>query len=173
MNTVDLMKCADLAAHLGKIVGVTPVWKGGYVRKGGYVIYDDDPLAMVLNLDSGCRKIATGDVGVLTLSKRATALMAEMSELVMESKQNGTTTIVLKDGNKIEVKENAAVVTAKYNQADRLDTEELMAWMGSDATCPFPDPHNCFKVTEKATGKEISLPAKQIQRIIGEETEDE
>lgn len=167
MNAVDLMKCADLAAHLGHILEVNPVWKDGYV------IFDDEPLAMVLAIDTGRWKITTGYAGVLNLPQEALALMAEMSELAMKSKQNGTTTIVLKDGNKIKVKENVAVVNAKYNQADRLDTEELMAWMGSAATYPFPDPHNCFKVTEKATGKEISLPAKQIQRIIGEETEDE
>ena len=168
MDDIDLMKCADLAAHLGKVMEVNPVWKGGYV------IYDDDPLAMVFNLDSGLWKIATGDVGVLKLPQEALALMGEMSELAnTKSKQNGTTAIVLKDGKKIEVKENAAVVNARYNQADYLDTEELMAWMGSDGSQPFPDPHNRFKVTEKATGKEISLSAKQIQSIIAEETEDE
>ena len=116
MDAVDLMKCADLAAHLGQIMDVSPVWKGGYV------IYDDDPVAMVLNLDSGLWKITTGYAGVLNLPQEAT---------------------------------------------------ELMAWMGSDGTRPFPDPHNRFKVTEKETGKEISLSAKQIQRIIVDETEDE
>lgn len=76
MNPVDLMKVADLAAQLGRILEVNPVFKDDYV------IFDDEPLAMVLNLDSGCWKIATGDFGVLTLPKRATALMAGMSELV-------------------------------------------------------------------------------------------
>lgn len=109
--------------------------------------------------------------GCFNFSPEMLELMAEMSELVMESKQNGTTTIVLKDGNKIEVKENAAVVNARYNQADYLDTEELMSWMGSGGAWPFPDPHNRFKVTEKATGKGISLSAKQIQRIIAEKEE--
>lgn len=159
MNDVDLMKCADLAAHLGHILEVNPVWKDGYA------IFDDEPLAMVLAIDTGRWKITTGYAGVLNLPQEALALMAEMSELAMKSKQNGTTTIVLKDGKRIEVKEDAAVVNAKYNQADNLDTEELMAWLGSDVTWPFPDPHNRFKVTEKATGKEISLPAKQVQEI--------
>lgn len=40
MDLVDLMKCADLAAHLGHILEVNPVWKDGYV------IFDDEPLAM-------------------------------------------------------------------------------------------------------------------------------
>lgn len=78
MNPVDLMKCMDLAAHLGQILGMNPVWKGGYVY------FDDDPVAMVLNIDSGsgCWKIATGDVGVLNLTQEAPWLMAEMSKLV-------------------------------------------------------------------------------------------
>lgn len=105
--------------------------------------------------------------------EEVTELMAQMSEMLMKSEQNGTTVILLKDGSKIEVKENVAVVNAKYNQADNLDTEELMNWMRWDNTWPFPDPHNRFKVTEKGTGKEISLPAKQIQQIFVEGDEDE
>lgn len=84
----------------------------------------------------------------------------------MNNKQNGTTIIILKDGKKIEVKENAAVVNAKYNQADYLDTEELMSWMGSYGDRPFPRPNNHFKVIEKKTGKEISLSPQEIQQII-------
>lgn len=84
----------------------------------------------------------------------------------MNNEQKGTTTILLKDGKKIEVKENAAVVNAKYNQADWLDTEELMSWMGSDGSWPFPNPHNYFRVTDKETGKEISLSPQEIQQII-------
>ena len=173
MNAVDLMKCADLAAHLGHILGVNPVWEDEFVN---YELADD-LIELSFDLDNGCWTIATdegaGDYGMVRLPKEAPELMAGMSELAMKSKQNGTTTIVLKDGKRIEVKEDAAVVNAKYNRADNLDTEELMAWMGSDGTRPFPDPHNRFKVTEKETGKEISLSAKQIQRIIVDETEDE
>lgn len=84
----------------------------------------------------------------------------------MNNTQNGTTVIVLKDGKKIEVKENAAVVNAKYNQADYLDTEELMSWMGSYGDRPFPRPNNHFKVIEKKTGEEISLSPQEIQQII-------
>lgn len=47
MNAVDLMKCADLAAHLGHILEVNPVWKDGYA------IFDDEPLAMALAIDTG------------------------------------------------------------------------------------------------------------------------
>lgn len=76
MNDVDFVKCMDLAGQLGLVLGVNPV------GKDGYVIFDDDPLAMVLSIDSGYWKIATGDVGVLNLPQEALALMAEMSELV-------------------------------------------------------------------------------------------
>lgn len=72
----EKMKVIDLAEQLGLILGVNPVWKGGYV------IFDNDPVAMVLAIDTGCWKIATGDFGVLNLPKEAAELMADMSEII-------------------------------------------------------------------------------------------
>ena len=72
----EKMKVIDLAEQLGLILGVKPVWKGGYV------IFDNNPVAMVLAIDTGCWKIATGDFGVLNLPKKAAELMADMSEII-------------------------------------------------------------------------------------------
>lgn len=73
--------------------------------------------------------------------------------------------IFLKNGDKIETKEDASVVNAKYNEADYRDTQELMRWMGSSGDRPFPNPHNLFKVTEKETGKEISISPQWIKEL--------
>ena len=70
----EKIRLMDLAQKLGLILGVNPVWKGGYV------IFDNDPVAMVLAIDTGCWKIATGDFGVLNLPQEAPELMAGMSE---------------------------------------------------------------------------------------------
>ena len=77
-DIVEKLKFMDLAQKLGLALVVNPA------RKGGYVIFDDDPLAMVLKIDSGYWKIATGDVGVLNLPQEAVELMAQMSEMSKE-----------------------------------------------------------------------------------------
>ena len=79
MNPVDLMKVADLAVQLGRILGMTPVWKKEYVIYGGNL---DDAYIMCLSLDNGRWEILTGIERVLNLSQEAIALMAEMSKLV-------------------------------------------------------------------------------------------
>lgn len=84
MDAIDLMKCADLAAHLGKIVGVNPVWEDEYVTYG----LADDLIELSFDLDNGCWAIATdagaGDYGLVRLPKEAIALMAGMSETIEE-----------------------------------------------------------------------------------------
>lgn len=75
------------------------------------------------------------------------------------------TVIILKNGDKIDVEEDASVVNAKYNEADYLDVQELMRWMGSSGDKPFPNPHNLFKVTEKGTGKEISISPQWVKEL--------
>lgn len=83
----------------------------------------------------------------------------------MNKKQNGTTVIILKNGQEIKVKEDATVVNAKYNEADSRDADDLMRWMGSDGRKPFPHPNNKFRITEKGTDKEISLSPQQVMEI--------
>lgn len=82
MNPVDLMKVADLAAQLGRILGMNPVWEDEYVVYG----LGDDLIELSFGLDDGCWAIATdagaGDYGMVRLPKEAIALMAGMSELV-------------------------------------------------------------------------------------------
>lgn len=80
MNDADLMKCMDLATRLSLILGVNPVWKGGYVIYS--VGLDDQYIKLCFDLDNGRWLIAGGDYGVLNLPKEMPELMAEMSELV-------------------------------------------------------------------------------------------
>lgn len=81
MNPVDLMKCADLAAQLGLILRMNPVWKKEYAIYGGNL---DDAYIMCFNSDNGRWEIATENYGVLNLSQEAIALMAKMSKMVKE-----------------------------------------------------------------------------------------
>lgn len=89
----------------------------------------------------------------------------------MKSKQNGVTVIILKNGDRIEVEEDALAVTAKYNEADNANNTELMRWMGSDGEEKFPQPRNQFKVTGFWTGIKVSLYPEQVYKIIVEEDE--
>lgn len=79
MDDADLMKCMDLATQLSLILGVNPVWKGGYVIYS--VGFDDQYIKLCFDLDNGRWLIAGGDYGVLNLPKEAIALMAKMSKL--------------------------------------------------------------------------------------------
>lgn len=78
MDDADLMKCMDLAAHLGQILGMNPVWKGDCVIYGGNL---GDAYIMLMRLDNGRWEIVTGAYRVLNLPQEATELMAEMSKL--------------------------------------------------------------------------------------------
>lgn len=89
----------------------------------------------------------------------------------MKSKQNGVTVIILKNGDRIEVEEDASAVFAKYNEADNANNDELMRWMGSDSEERFPQLRAQFKVTERGTCNEISLYSEQVYRISVEEDE--
>lgn len=86
MDAIDLMKCADLAARLGKILGVNPVWEDEYViyRDGSDDDYGDDLIELSFGLENGCWGITTGDYGFINMPKEAPALMAEMSEMIKE-----------------------------------------------------------------------------------------
>ena len=89
----------------------------------------------------------------------------------MENKQNGVTVIILRNGVRIEVEEDTSAVFAKYNEADDADNDEFKRWILSDYDEKFPRPRNKFKVTERGTGNEISLYAKQVSKIIVKEVE--
>ncbi len=86
----------------------------------------------------------------------------------MKSKQNGVTTIVLKNGVRLKVEDDILTVTAKYNEADNANDAELMRWMGSAGEEKFPQPRNQFKVTEIGTCNEISLYPEQVDMMIAE-----
>lgn len=89
----------------------------------------------------------------------------------MKSKQNGVTVIILKNGGRIEVEEDALAVSAKYNEADYANCAELMRWMGSYGKEKFPQPRNQFEVTEFWTGNKVSLSPEQVYKIGVEEDE--
>lgn len=79
--------------------------------------------------------------------------------------------IILKNDDKIKTKEDYQAVTKKYSDADWADAEELMRWMGSSGNKPFPNPQNPFTVTDRNTGKEISLCSEQVKTIVKEDNE--
>lgn len=76
------MKCMDLAAQLGLILGVNPVLEDEYVTYG----LADDLIELSFDLDNGCWTIATdegaGDYGIVHLPAEAPDLMAGMSESI-------------------------------------------------------------------------------------------
>lgn len=78
----EKMKCMNLAAQLGLILGVNPVWEDEYVTYG----LGDDLIELSFDLDNGCWTIATdeGDYGHIHLPKEAPDLMAGMSETIEE-----------------------------------------------------------------------------------------
>lgn len=78
MDDVDLTKCMDLAAHLGQILGMNPVWKDDCVIYGGDL---GDAYIMLMRLDNGCWEALTKIGGVLNLPEEALELMAKMSKL--------------------------------------------------------------------------------------------
>lgn len=77
--------------------------------------------------------------------------------------------IILKNGDKIETKEDYMAVTKKYSEASWADATELMRWMGSADGGPFPNPQNPFTVTDRKTGKEISLCPEQVNSLCPEQ----
>lgn len=79
--------------------------------------------------------------------------------------------IILKNGDKIETKEDYLAVTKKYSDANWANATELMRWMGSANGEPFPNPQNPFMVTDRKTGKEISLCPEQVKTIVKEDNE--
>lgn len=79
--------------------------------------------------------------------------------------------IILKNGDKIETKEDYMAVTKKYSEASWADATELMRWMGSADGGPFPNPQNPFTITDRKTGKEISLCPEQVKTIVKEDNE--
>lgn len=87
----------------------------------------------------------------------------------MKRKRNGVTVIILKNGDRIEAEEDVLAVTAKYNNADLANCDDLMRWMGSTGQEKFPQPRSKFKVTERGTCNEISLYPEQVGKIIVEE----
>lgn len=89
----------------------------------------------------------------------------------MKSKQNGVVVIILKNGDRIEVEEDALTVTAKYNEADNANNAELMRWMGSAGEEKFPQPRTKFEVTDFWTGNKIYLYPEQVDKMGFEEDE--
>lgn len=85
MNDVDLMKCMDLAAQLGRILGMNPVWKDDCVIYGGNL---HDPYIMLMRLDDGRWEAITRIGGVLNLPQEAIVLMGKMSMIVEGDKDD-------------------------------------------------------------------------------------
>lgn len=79
--------------------------------------------------------------------------------------------IILKNGDKIETKEDYMAVTKQYSEASWADATELMYWMRSAEGGPFPNPKNPFTITDRKTGKEISLCPEQMKTIVKEDNE--
>lgn len=89
----------------------------------------------------------------------------------MKSKQNGVTVIILKNGAKIEVEEDALAVDAKYNEAQAANLFDLEEWDQFGRKGELPPARHKFKAITIGTRNEITLYPEQVDKIIVEEDE--
>ena len=157
MNDVDLMKVADLAAQLGRILGMNPVWKDNYViYKTGL---DDDYIQLTFDLENCRWGIATSDY-FINLPKEAPDLIAGMSKLVkgeevvrdqddeLTTSETGSSRVTLVDGRELEVEEDFDTVNVRWNAALR----------GENGT-------SVMSLTEKDSGWGLAVLAENIELV--------
>lgn len=89
----------------------------------------------------------------------------------MKSKQNGVTVIILKNGGRIEVEEDALAVDAKYNEAQAANLFDLEEWDQFGRKGELPPARHKFKAITIGTRNEITLYPEQVDKIIVEEDE--